>query len=149
MSNSLSFKITLIGFLCTFGIVLGAGCDSDPASPSHYINLVEGNWDGTLDSANLFLTFIEGEFEGGVTLGGSGNITYPPNSQLFEIVGGTHNNKDTAWFSLYDIRVDTKGDFVMKGYVHGTSITGSYLHYAPNGNFIKAGSWEAHRLYAD
>jgi hypothetical protein len=143
------FTLILVVLLYFLGVVIGAGCDSDTESPPQHINLVGGNWDGTLDSASLFLTFIEGEFEGGVTVGGSGHISYPPNSQIYAIMGGGHNNKDLVYFGLYDIRVDTKGDFVMEGYVHGTTIIGTYRHNAPNGDFIKTGSWEVHRLYAD
>jgi hypothetical protein len=112
-----------------------------------YTKIVEGNWIGTIDQDTIFLTVLEGEFEGGPMLGGSAHITRGGHSTTYEIVNGTNNKKDTVWFSLYKINVKGRGDFNLKGHVDGTNIRGTFEQYNGAGTHIGNGRWDVHRLY--
>jgi hypothetical protein len=136
--------VTVIGS----AIVAGSCASDSQAGPdSDRFVLVEGAWHGTLEQADLVVTFIEGEFEGAPTVSGSAYLSSSASGDAFLIYGGIHNRLDSVWFSLYPISISGKASFVLRGGVRPDQIQGSFQQYDSSGHRIGSGSWQVRRAW--
>jgi hypothetical protein len=131
----------------TVGVMaLFSACQNEnTVEPTAYV-LVQGTWQGTLDSNPFDITFIEGEFEGGPTLAGSAHLIDQTQTVFYLVMNGTHNRRDTVWFSLYEVPVVSKEDYHLKGAVSGGTISGTYEELSQNGIILKIGTWQVKRF---
>jgi uncharacterized cupin superfamily protein len=137
-------RLSIAVFIGTLSLF--AACQKENTTqPTIYV-LVEGSWQGTLDSNRIDITFIEGEFEGGPTLSGSAHLINSTQTIEYLIMNGTTNRTDSIWFSLYKVPVITKEDYHLRGVVKGNIIQGSFEQFDQNGNIVKSGTWQAQRI---
>ncbi len=101
---------------------------------------------GTLDSLNLVLTFVEGEFENSPTVSGSGFIRSQSEPSAYLVMNGTHNRSDRVFFSLYKIPLVGKEEFQLDGTLDHASISGSFTQFDNLGNQLRTGNWRVQRI---
>jgi hypothetical protein len=135
-------SIVIAGF-----VILLPGCETQTGPDSDNHVLVEGAWHGTLDSADLVVTFIEGEFEGAPTVSGSAYLSSTTQGRAFLIGSGTHNRVDSLWFSLFPIPAAGKESYFLRGSVRPGWIHGSFQRYDSSGQSVGSGSWEVGRAW--
>ena len=129
-------------------LLIISSCNKDQTTcPSNNMKLVEGTWAGKLDTDSLFLTFIEGEFEGSPTLSGSGFISNPINATSYIIMNGSHDRQKNIYFSLYKYPVLGKEDFQLNGILINNRINGTFSKYDQTGKIINTGDWSVKTWY--
>jgi hypothetical protein len=137
----LSIRVVILSTVSSF-----SACQKDgTVEPATHV-LVQGTWQGTLDDKPFDITFIEGEFERGVTLSGSAHLSKDTQTVFYLVMNGTHNRVDTVWFSLYKVPVVAKEDYHLKGVLRYTTISGAFRELNSNGEVIRSGTWQVERV---
>jgi len=137
-------RLSLFTFLILF-LFLYSCKKGDIVQPTSH-KLVQGIWQGSIDSTSLDITFIEGEFEDSPTVTGSAHITNNDTTLFYLIMNGTDDGAKTVQFSLYKVPVVTKEDYHMKGTRNGATINGTFQELNQNGDIIKSGKWNVKRI---
>jgi hypothetical protein len=102
---------------------------------------VSGSWVGTLDNMKLTLALKQGEFEGGVTLSGSANLSNDSMTVQYSIGSGNHNRIDKITFGLYPIPYTTKESILLFGSMSDAFLEGTFRSYDAQGVMISSGTW--------
>ena len=134
------FLISLILFTCGL-----PGCRENPSDTPLFV-LVEGSWQGQLNSNTLFITFIEGEFEGSPTVTGSAHLPVDSIYTSLIVMGGTHNKVDSLWFGLYQEDRYEKGLFQMRAKIYPDSLFGIYKKFDEQSHIVESGEWTVKRI---